>query len=130
MHKEELSAQEAYDRGILQKCDRERVERSLEHLRRVNSVFYSDAVQGEIHAFIEFCGLQSKFLDICTNMFRNGQDPRNTNIHSGIPLPVECHDIEYLAEKFKCIFGAAFKENPKLSDLFCERVFGRRLEKK
>jgi hypothetical protein len=122
--------QEAWDRGILLEADRDLVEHQIHHLSNVNSAFYCGAVGGGIHAFIEFCGLQAKFLGIARAMVRSGLDPRNVNIHSGRALPVEDHDIEYLAEKFECIFGAAFAQKPELSDLFCQKVFGRRLEKK
>lgn len=125
-----LNYQQAYDRGILLDEDKEHLQKKIAHLRKVNSVFYSGAVQGEIHAFIEFCGLQAKFIDIAQKMIDSGMDPRSSNIHTRNALPVEEHDIDYLAEKFECIFGAAFEQNPKLAQLFCKRVFGRNLQEK
>ena len=76
------------------------------------------------HAFLEFNGLMSKYQELCRKAADSGIDFTNLNVHSGRPLPMEDHDVAYLAEKFECIFGSFFKTNPDLALLFAERALG------
>jgi len=82
-----------------------------------------DAGQG-CHAFIEFNGLMSKFVDICERAAKQGVSFPEANGHLGGSLPVEGHDIDYLAEKFECIFGPTLAANPELARRFIRKVFG------
>lgn len=76
------------------------------------------------HAFLEFCGLMSKFTDLCRVAAEQGIEFPNANTHSGVAMPVDEHHIRYLAEKFDCIYGPFFKGNPELAWIFAEKALG------
>lgn len=88
-------------------------------------LFFVTGMGGEAHAFIEFCGLLSKYVDICHRCAEQGIDFRMLNTHSGQSLPVEVHDMRYLGEKLDCIFGPAIRANPKAGEVLREALFGR-----
>lgn len=98
-------------------------EQQLAKMRVVSDTFYYSAIKINVHAFIEFCGLMNKFIDICERTSDAGVDFNTANRHVGQALKVETHDIEYLAEKFECIFGATFEGNPELKALFIKKAF-------
>lgn len=76
----------------------------------------------DCHAFLEFCGLMSKYADLCASAAENGIDFGRANVHTGTSLPMETHDVLYLAEKFECIFGSFFRANPELARLFAKKA--------
>lgn len=82
------------------------------------------SIGGRAHAFIEFCGVMNKYVDICERASSQGIQFPFYNEHSKKPLPVEDHDVNYLAEKFACIFGPVFKNNPRLAKMFAEKALG------
>jgi hypothetical protein len=100
----------------------------VERMRTVNSQFYATLFTmnfgTDCHAFLEFCGLTSKYADLCHAAANAGIDFRQTNVHTGNPLPMENHDVVYLAEKFECIFGAFFRDNPDKAKLFASLALG------
>lgn len=93
-------------------------------MRRVASdtyaLFFSAGMGAYAHAFLEFNGLISKYVDICQNCVRAGIDFTALNRHSGQALPVADHDIDYLVEKLDCIFGPAIRANPRTKAAFAK----------
>lgn len=80
---------------------------------RTYDVFFWGNMGAYAHAFIEFNGLLSKYVDICQRAAEQGIDFTDANVHSGIPFPVEEHDMNYLGEKLQCIFGPMINANPR-----------------
>lgn len=91
-------------------------------MRQVVSAYYNGAVYTNCHPFIEFCGMMSKYVDICQRMANEGEDFTVTSVHSINPLRVEDHDIEYLAEKFACIFGNTLRANSAHKQKFFDLI--------
>jgi hypothetical protein len=95
---------------------------TLKVMRDLNHNFYvmcfTSGLGARCHAFLEFNGLMSKFVDLCERAYDNKIDFSQANQHGGVELPVEEHDIEYLGEKFRCIFDFAIQRSPKLKDAF------------
>lgn len=87
----------------------------------ISTNFYGLAIFCNNHAFIEFCGLMNKYIGICTKAAEAGIDFTQANTHSGLPLPVEDHDVKYLAEKFDCIFGPTLAD-PKVRATFIDAM--------
>lgn len=87
-------------------------------------LFFLANMGGEVHAFIEFCGVLSKYVDICERAAAQGIDFRHLNTHSNRPLPVFAHDMEYLGEKLACIFGPALRSNPVAAAVLRRALFG------
>jgi hypothetical protein len=76
----------------------------------------------EVHAFIEFNGLMQKYVDLCQRASDAGVDFTMFNTHNDRAFTVHAHDIEYMAEKFDCIFGPLFRRNLVLWDLFKKKL--------
>lgn len=87
-------------------------------------LFFRAGMGSEVHAFIEFNGLISKYVDICHRCAEQGIDFRFLNTHSGEGLPVEVHDMRYLGEKLDCILGPAIHANPEAADMLRGILFG------
>lgn len=86
--------------------------------------FFWSGMGAEVHAFIEFNGLISKYIDLCSKAAEAGVDFRVTNTHTKVALPVEGHDLEYLAEKLRCIFGPTLDADPVLKHKFLRALAG------
>ncbi len=87
------------------------------------NLFFVLGMGSEVHAFIEFCGVLSKYVDICERCAEQGIDFRFLNTHSGAGLPVEVHDMVYLGEKLDCILGPAIRSNPAASEALKQALF-------
>lgn len=87
-------------------------------------LFFNAHMGADVHAFIEFCGVLSKYVDICERSAARGIDFRFLNTHSGEALPVEVHDMEYLGEKLDCILGPAIQANPAAREALRRALFG------
>lgn len=87
-------------------------------------LFFRAGMGAEVHAFIEFCGVLSKYVAICERCAAQGIDFRFLNTHSGAGLPVEVHDMEYLGEKLDCILGPAIRANPVAREALRRALFG------
>jgi len=107
---------------IMPRPDPKELRDAIERMRAVNTAFYRGAVNAQVHAFIEFCGMQSKFIDMCQRALDSGQDFMGINKHSGETWDVYEHDIRYLAEKFSCIYGPVFKGREELKQLFIKEA--------
>lgn len=102
--------------------------RAMIHLlRKLNDDFYwtlfRAGVGARIHAFVEFCGLQAKFIDFCKGALDQGIEFPMANQHANVSWPMDTHHAEYLGEKFKCIFGFAMTD-PTVRDAFVAAAFG------
>lgn len=86
----------------------------IQSMRDVCHSFYLQAIRTNVHPFIEFCGLMSKYIDVCERASKTGIDFTETSVHTGNPLPVEDHDVEYFAEKFSCIFASTMFAQPEM----------------
>ena len=53
----------------------------IRKMRTVNKDFYAAATHTGCHAFIEFCGLQAKFIDICQEALDAGIELPMANTH-------------------------------------------------
>lgn len=91
-------------------------------MREASNLFYRMAQCAGCHTFIEFCGLMNKYIDVCSRAAQEGVDFTLTSVHAGKPLPVEGHDVAYLAEKFACIFAASMFRDPKMWKAFQQAV--------
>jgi hypothetical protein len=96
---------------------KEELEAMIKAMRAVSSAFYAGASRTRCHAFIEFCGLMSKYLDICELACQAGIDFTTANVHGDKTIPIEAHDLQYLAEKFECIFSGLLS-TPEQKKLF------------
>ena len=95
-------------------------------MREINSKFYDmcfyGGIGGTCHAFIEFTGLQAKFIDMCQEALNKGIEFPFANTHTQTDLGIQLHDVAYLAEKFDCIFGPSLASDKKLRDAFVSQA--------
>ncbi len=96
---------------------KEHRDEQLKKMRQLTDAFYWAAFKINCHPFLEFCGLMVKYIDVCQRSSDAGVDFNETSKHSGERLLAEGHDIQYLAEKFDCIFGASLAD-PKAREIF------------
>lgn len=87
-------------------------------MRNAANITYALLVGTGVHPFIEFNGMMQKFVDLCAREAGKGRDFTMNNVHTGNPMPLEDHDVLYLAEKFNCIFGDTLRANPRQWALF------------
>lgn len=95
----------------------------IRKMEDASDAYYRMAVHTGCHAFIEFCGLQSKFVDLCKLALRAGIEFPFASAHNNQPLPMAPHDAAYLGEKLGCIYGAALSD-PKLWEIVEKQVRG------
>jgi len=100
------------------------VERMDEVACRTYGLFFGANMGGEVHAFIEFNGLLGKYVEVCARCAAQGIDFRFLNTHTGQALPVAVHDMEYLGEKLRCIFGPIIDANPAAREALKKALFG------
>lgn len=74
----------------------------------VSDNFYQNATRIGNHAFIEFCGLMNEYIKACRDAIGKGIDFTQANVHTGLPLPLASYQIDYIFEKFSCIYGESF----------------------
>jgi len=95
---------------------------TIQRLKKLNEDFYwlcfHAGIGHRAHSFIEFNGIQSKYIQLLSMAVEAGHDPHIFNEHSQVPLPVEAHDMEYLAEKLRCMFGPILDSNPEAKAAF------------
>lgn len=97
-----------------------------DHMQRVAVdtywLFFWAGVGTHAHAFIEFCGLLNKYVEVCRKAAEQGVDFTEANTHNEKPLPVHTPDLVYLAEKLDCIFGPLLRANPEARRVFFEKL--------
>lgn len=86
-------------------------------------LFFHAEMGARVHAFIEFNGLIGKYAEVCARAAEQGIDFTQANVHVNAPLPIEDHDIEYLAEKLECIL-TPFLVTPRAREILRSRLFG------
>ena len=100
----------------------------VQTLRALNNQFYwlcfNAKVGSTAHSFIEFNGLMSKYIELLAKAVEQGIDPMQLNEHNGVPLPIEDHDMQYLGEKLRCIFGPVIDNNPAARAALLKALFG------
>lgn len=74
----------------------------------VSDNFYQNAICIGNHAFIEFCGLMNEYIKACRDAIDKDIDFAQANVHTGLPLPLASYQIDYIFEKFGCIYGESF----------------------
>ena len=105
-----------------------RAKDTIAELRALNEKFYwlcfNAGVGSKAHAFIEFNGLMSTYINVLARAATKGIDLHLINEHSGVALPVEMHDVKYMAEKLRCIFGPVLDSNPAAREVFVKALLG------
>jgi hypothetical protein len=98
----------------------------LEELRTICNTFYRLCFTGGIgtscHAFLEFTGLMSKYIDVISRAAAEGIAPNEVNQHVGTKIKVHDHDIKYMAEKLSCIFRPIIAANPNAAKIIREEL--------
>lgn len=104
----------------------EELQETLRRMDRLCSDFYwacfTAGMGSRCHPFLEFNGIMSKYVNLCSNAAAQGFQFPAANQHSGLALPMQDHDVDYFAEKFACIFGPFFEAHPELADRFADRL--------
>jgi hypothetical protein len=108
---------------------KQELERALHSMRSLIQANYWASFNREMgtwcHAFIEFNGVMSKYVDMCTEMLEQGIDFGHLNVHGPLPLDIKIHDHHwlYLIEKLDCIYGPLLRSaSPRVKDKFVEMV--------
>jgi len=100
---------------------------TVKTLRSLQDHFYwlsmSRGLSSSVHSFLEFNGLIGKYIDLIERAVAAGIDPRTINEHSKVALPVEEHDMKYLGEKLRCIFGPIIDSNPAAKTVLYNTLF-------
>lgn len=102
----------------------ELLQRMAQASERTYWSFFTADFGSTCHAFIEFNGLLSKFVQLCGRAHEQGVDFTMANTHSGTALPMKAHDAAYIGEKLDCIFGPALRANPKAMAAFLAVIQG------
>lgn len=101
---------------------------TISTLRALNQQFYwlcfNAKIGNTVHSFIEFNGLMSKYIDLLAIAKEQGLDLMDINEHNGVALPIEEHDMRYLGEKLRCIFGPLIDHNPTARAALKKALFG------
>jgi len=107
---------------------------TIRKMRELSNQFYwlcfKAGMGSECHAFIEFNGLHGKFIDMCAEALKRGVEFPDANTHSRTRWPLDGHHVDYLGEKFNCIYGFAINEDPELRELFIKSGLGPKKEKR
>lgn len=90
----------------------------IKGMHDASSTLYYSAVKIGNHPFIEFCGLMNEYIQICEQTLASGKDFTDASIHGEDALVVYPYNLEYLAEKFTCIFETTLRvpENKRIWD--------------
>jgi len=83
----------------------------VDKMRAVSDTFYGMAIFCNNHAFVEFCGFMNKYISLCERAALAGIDFTQANTHSGGSLPVEDHDIGYIARSSTASLAHAIDES-------------------
>jgi len=89
--------------------------------------FFRAEVGSNCHAFLEFNGLLGKYVELCSRAAKKGLDFRSWNEHNdnaGMKDVLEEHDVRYLAQKLRCIFGPVFDARPDLAQVLVAELLG------
>jgi hypothetical protein len=93
----------------------------LAKIDKLSEILYWNAVQIGCHPFIEFVGLINEWKGMARLTMDSGEDFTLANTHTGQPLRAHSYQVEYLAEKFDCIFGPLLAQ-PEQRKIFFEAM--------
>lgn len=102
---------------------KQELEKKLEEMRTASGIFYSLATQIQCHPFIEMTGFMNEYIKLCEKALEKGIDFTMVSTHTGKGLPMETYEAAYIAEKFDCIFGPTFEQNPAAKKAFLQAAF-------
>lgn len=88
----------------LQIHNKEEREEMLKLMQVASDNFYYEAVRIQNHPFIEFAGLMNEYIKCAQAAHDRDIDFTVCNTHSGVHLPMEYHNVQYVNEKLECIF--------------------------
>jgi hypothetical protein len=108
--------------GALTDERRRELETMIDRMCDLITQFYHSAVQIGNHPFLEWTGVMNEYVRLCINALAEGIDFANANIHSRGVLPVYEFNVDYFAEKTRCIFGNTLTAQPELARVFLEKV--------
>jgi len=77
---------------------------AVEQMQKASEAFYKAAIQIGNHPFIEFTGLMNEYIKACSEAHEMGIDFSECSTHTGIDLPLQSCQINYINEKLECIF--------------------------
>jgi hypothetical protein len=103
---------------------KEELTKMVRQMQFTSNEFYTRAVQIGNHPFIEFAGFFNEYIKLCQEAIEAGVEFPRANAHSGTALPMKPHHAAYIGEKFDCIFGPSFRQNPELKRAFLEKLDG------
>jgi len=95
---------------MLNELDRFELLRRLDELQELSDSYYRTACKIGMHTFIEHTGFINEHLKILRKAAVAGVDVANLSNHSNDLLRVEPYEVDYLAEKFACMFAPLFKK--------------------
>jgi len=86
----------------------------ISKMEATTNVFYMMAQQAGVHTFIEFCGFMNEYIQLCRDALAADIDFTMINAHNGstIKMPFFEYRVNYLGEKFGCIFEPWFTAHP------------------
>ncbi len=94
-------------------------EAMLSMMQHTADLFYKLAQSAGHHQFIEFAGFMNEYIKICRSAHE-----QNIDFGTASVLPIQDYQAAYIGEKFDCIFGESFRQNPKLISEFVKAAFG------
>lgn len=100
---------------------KEELQEMLKKMNNASAVFYSMATHTGCHTFIEFTGLMNEYIQVCQQTMEAGKDFTEASAHGGGELLVHDYNLEYMAEKFTCIFETTLQD-PKMMEIFLKAV--------
>lgn len=89
---------------------------ALFKMRLCSKHFYHLAIGVGVHQFVEFAGFINEYINMCEAMMEKGKDFREW------APEMDDHNLDYVFEKFGCIFGPAFTKNPSLAARFAYKL--------
>lgn len=81
----------------------------LRKMQAASDAFYRAAASTGNHAFVEFTGIMNEYIKLCQEAHAQGIDFMSANTHTGSPLPIMGHHVNYLEEKLDCIYGPSLE---------------------
>jgi hypothetical protein len=100
-------------------------EAMLTAMQETSSAFYRCATRIGCHPFIEFTGLMNEYIKICRQAHAAGLDFTQASAHSGIALPMQTFEAEYLGEKLGCIYGPSLQSRDNLAAFMAAAGLGK-----
>jgi hypothetical protein len=92
---------EGHERYSYSPAEREKM---LAEMTAASDAFYAAAVKVRFHQFVELTGFMNEIIKVCARMHKEGKD------FGTEPLEPKDYEMEYICEKFDCIFGRALED--------------------